>query len=425
MGKRRGAGRRSKHWAHALSLSAAAASLTPGLCRADDEPFVAGALSWGLGFFLGYQFAANPGRAGFEWGLETYATHRFGNLKNDCDGGTRAGVGPGLQLSVDRHSSPRLTLAMHVGTELARGTAAIIGEAGVSYRFGDDPGASVHLGVVPEVFLLAVPVRHQLLRGETFWGGGLRYLPTFGELGGSCTVAGRPLRDRAGRRAAVSVECADLTDDARAAAAAYAADAQAECTSISAFVQLAHELAVARAPVSLIARALQAADDERRHTLQCTHLAQQLGATEVRCVAPLPQLRAASSRRALLERLALESYEDGCVTEAAAAAQLWCAARVAADSSIARQLRSVARDEDTHTQLAWDILDFCIAAGDEPVRRAVMARAEATGRDAAQPSISQDLLRYGRLPPHALAQLTREQAQAARSRVRAAHSGRA
>ncbi|HET8939945.1 MAG TPA: hypothetical protein VFN67_41175 [Polyangiales bacterium] len=69
-------------------MSAAAASLLPVPCAAQDDPFIHGAISIGAGLFFGYQFATQPERSGFEWGLEGYATQRFGDV-GKCTSGKR------------------------------------------------------------------------------------------------------------------------------------------------------------------------------------------------------------------------------------------------------------------------------------------------------------------------------------------------
>jgi hypothetical protein len=173
----------------------------------------------------------------------------------------------------------------------------------------------------------------------------------------------------------------------------------------------------ASAPESLVQRALAAAEDELRHTLHCKAIAEHLGGTSVSCVLPEGSARPFDSRQALLERLAVESYEDGCVGEGIAARQLNRSAWLAADSGIAHTLRAIARDEAGHAQLAWDILHFCIAEGGAPVRAALRACAKRTRalHWAADPAA--DLQRFGRLPPHELAQLARAQVEQAHARA--------
>ena len=419
-------------------MTAVAASLLPLPCAAQDDPLIHGSLSLGVGVFFGYQFAGNPERSGFEWGFEGYATQRYGDV-GVCSSGKRWGFGPIVQLGIKGVEDPRLTLAIRGGGEAARGGPALTGELGASYRFGSDPGPSLHVGVMPELSLFVVGVRHQLFRNETWVGGGVRYLPSFGEQA-SC-VEGRPLRLQDAKCVGVPSPLTAAGTDAELAAAAYAADAQMECVSISAFVQLALELMNAGAPRALIERALIAAEDELRHTVLCGALAAQLRAapagwqpakatlsgalSEPLEAAPasyvLPEVcaRRFETRQALLERLAVESYEDGCVGEAVAARQLVRSAELAADSSIAGTLRRIARDEFSHAQLAWDVLRFCVAEGGASVQAALQACAKRVRALPWMDDAAPDLQRFGRMQPAELTHLAHAQVEQAYARARA------
>jgi hypothetical protein len=110
-----------------------------------------------------------------------------------------------------------------------------------------------------------------------------------------------------------------------------AAAAQMEAASVPAFEILARELAAHDAPSSLIARALESADDERRHARIMTSLARAHGATPgpVRVVVREPRA---------LEAIARENAVEGLVREA-------YGARVAIDAAIAA-------DEARHAALA-------------------------------------------------------------------------
>jgi hypothetical protein len=395
-------------------VSAAAVSLLPAPSFAQDDPFIHGRVSLGLGLFFGYQFESEPTRSGLEWGFEAYATQRYGDV-GTCGNNTRAGFGPIVQLGIKGVEDPRLTLALRAGTELERSVAALTGELGMSYRFGHDPGAALHLGIVAESMVFMAGLRHQLYRNETWVGGGLRYLPTFGEQG-FCSD-GRPLRLDQAKCVSACPQPMAAGSDAALAAVAYAADAQMECISITAFIQLALELMAASAPESLIQRALAAAEDELRHTVQCKAIAERLGRADVSCVLPEVSVRPFDSRQALLERLAVESYEDGCVGEGIAARQLAHGARLAADSGIAHTLRAIACDEAGHARLAWDILQFCIAEGGAPVRAALQASARHTRKLHWAGDPAPELERFGRMSPRALADLARAQVEQSHARA--------
>jgi hypothetical protein len=276
-------------------------------------------------------------------------------------------------------------------------------------------------------------------------GGGVRYLPSFGEQG--ICVEGRPLRLQDAKCIGAPSPLSAAGSDTELAAAAYAADARMECVSISAFLQLALELRSAGAPTALVQRALLAAQDELRHTVLCGALAEQLGAAPASYALPKVCARPVESRQALLERLAVESYEDGCVGEAVAARQLVRSAALAADSgcigplrsnaraepsralahraasaadsNIGETLRAIARDEADHAQLAWDVLSFCVAEGGAPVRAALHTCARRVRSLPWAEDAAPDLQRFGRMQPGELAQLAR--AQVERAHVRAQH----
>ena len=395
-------------WSRAVALTAATAGLVPAPCAArDDGPFIYGRLSLGLGLFFGYQSADQAsGRSGFEWGFEAYATERYGDV-GTCSGGARSGFGPIVQLGIKGVEDPRLTVAVRAGAELDRAALAFTGELGASYRFGRDPGPSLHLGVMPELWFFSTGLRHQLFRNETWVGGGLRYLPTFGEQG-FCSE-GRPLRLENAKCIDSGAQSIAAGSDAALAAAAFAADAQMECISISAFLQLAEELIAASAPDALVQRALAAANDELRHTLQCSAMAQSLARVTTSCVLPAVSLRSFDSRQTLLERIAQESYEDGCVGEGVAAHRLTRAAELAADRGIARHLGAIARDEASHAELAWDVLQFCVDAGGAPVRAALRDCMTRVRRQHWSGEAAPELTRFGRIQPRELAQLARDQ----------------
>jgi hypothetical protein len=116
---------------------------------------------------------------------------------------------------------------------------------------------------------------------------------------------------------------------------AWLADAaQLEAASVPAFEILAAELRAHDAPPGLIARALESADDERRHARIMTALARAHGATPgpVRVIAREPRD---------LEAIARENAVEGLVREA-------YGARVAIDHAIAV-------DEQRHADLAADV----------------------------------------------------------------------
>ena len=384
-----------------LHVSAAAAALFGAApVRADDflSPMDR-KLSLGAGVFAGYRFGAGA-RAGFEWGIEAFATQRVSGV--GCSSELRAGFGPIAQLAVRETSDPRVTLAVQGGGELLRGWFAMTGELGLTYRFGSAPGFDLHLGLVPETLVLNAGLRYQAVQNELSVSGGVRVWPTYGEPG-SCAV-GRPLR------AAISCNAPatawpDAERGAREVAGrAFAADAQLECASVPAFLQLACELLAQAAPAQLVERALDAACDEIRHAQQCAELASRWSGRSVTPALPVFESRPVLPGLPGLVRLAVESWSDGCISEGLAARQACVASRRTRERDAQRLQAAIARDEARHAELAWSILEYCVRAGGEPVRAALREVALE-----AQPSTQplDGLEAYGRLGPRALAAVDR------------------
>lgn len=240
-------------------------------------------------------------------------------------------------------------------------------------------------------------------------------------------IIGRPLRiDGAQALApclAVPAEEREMPLDEVTRAAlgrAWLEDAQGECASIPAFLALARDLRAVGAPEHLVRRALTAADDEARHTALCAQLA---GAHAGLAIAPLvmpPPPSADRNRAAALLRLALESWFDGCLGEGAAAARARRSFRGASDPQARGALGLIARDEQRHADLGWDILAHCLAEGGREVREALGA---AMLEDPAGPPAAsaeefeaQGWRAHGRLEEEAVASTWDETAWRARQR---------
>ncbi|MCU0685343.1 MAG: ferritin-like domain-containing protein [Polyangiaceae bacterium] len=137
------------------------------------------------------------------------------------------------------------------------------------------------------------------------------------------------------------------------------------------------ELLALGAPPGLVEATHRAALDEIRHARLCFALASayaggSLGAGELL----LPPPRAPD-----LPELARESYLDGCIGEACAAAVARDELRDCEDPAIAAVLRVIARDEARHAKLAWQIVAWCLHAGGPEVGRVLdAARANQGGR---------------------------------------------
>ncbi|MCA8921248.1 MAG: hypothetical protein KDD82_05530 [Planctomycetes bacterium] len=156
--------------------------------------------------------------------------------------------------------------------------------------------------------------------------------------------------------------------------------AAAEHASIASFARLSQQLLAVGASPALIAGAHMAALDEVKHAQLCYSLAsayaeEPLGpsAFPQACV---PEQRVAWTREDLLERLALESLTDGCLTEGFAAALACEAGRRAQHPALIKVHAIVGADERTHAELAWSVLTWCLDQSGDVLRARVAAEAE-------------------------------------------------
>jgi hypothetical protein len=124
--------------------------------------------------------------------------------------------------------------------------------------------------------------------------------------------------------------------------------AQLERASVTAFAQLASELALHRAPAPMIRGALRSRDDEVRHARVTARLAHRYG---VRPAAPRP---AAWSPRPLVD-VACDNAVEGCVRETYGALVAHLQARHARGPGMRRIFAGIARDETRHAALSWDL----------------------------------------------------------------------
>ena len=209
---------------------------------------------------------------------------------------------------------------------------------------------------------------------------------------------GRPLRGR--RRPKRPRRTTSPASASEAAAQQWRSIAADEYESIATFSELALDLMAAGAPVDLVRRCHEAALEEERHTRICLDIARSLDGQDV----PIPELPALrQSRRrprwrtALLVRLAVESFLDGCIGEASSAWVLAQLRRTTELEEIRDSLHSLAREEMGHARLGRDIVRWCCAEGGPVVERAV-ARAEARIAEMQPPGLDgvhRDLRRFG------------------------------
>jgi hypothetical protein len=316
----------------------------------------------GIGAFIALNFGR---KTSMEWGFEA-----FGNAVYDSGGGCsadpRSAIGPLAQIAWLGLKEPRLTLAVHGGREMER-EKGIVGELGLTARFLDQVRYGVHTGVLLDASYANVFARQEWLINDYSIGAGIRVLPTFGAPG-SCNV-GRLLRDAQGSQIhlprAKPTKFAVCAEDAELGFT-WIDNMQHEHASVFAFLQLAFELEAVSAPPELIDRALAAAEDEVLHTALCATLARRhLGVNDAAIAPSTPDdwTRPVLDRPLALQRLATESLLDGCLNEGAAASEARFGALHARDPQ-ARAIQSqIARDEERHTELAWDILTWALSIG--------------------------------------------------------------
>jgi hypothetical protein len=377
-------------------VSAAASILFPAVAQADDTT--------GGGIFCGYAFGE---RTGFEWGFEAFfMKHTGGPTSGGSATSLTSGLGPLVQFALIGLSDPRISVALTAGSEVTRPYQGALGSAlkaelGGTYRFGDRPGFGIHTGLAFE-YLFYVSVRRQWLLGDNAVGGGIRFPPGFHEWPPP-SQAGRPLRTRHGLaridERARSIGAASSTlgpknEMTALAGRAWERDAQYECASIPAFLQLARELLTHGAPESLVEQALSAAEDEIVHAKLCADLASRYLRARVWPTLPQGVEQAEPRAGSNMIRLATESWLDGCLAEGAAAARAARAAGLAWDPVAKVVQQNIARDEARHAELGWNILKWTMRSGGADVRDAVSALAGTEFSPSADVDGSE---RYGRL----------------------------
>ncbi len=305
--------------------------------------------SYGGGIFVGYSF--DDGKV--DWGFESYAVEH-----HSCDGcGQETVFGPVARLAF-RGLQPYVTLTGMIGTDLSRerSSPSVGFEGGIALQFSGGLSVDAMSGIYAEIRGLTAYARQNWKQAYFPVGVELR-LPTTDSLFRTQISEGRPFRDASGLAQRASSPC-------EAGSPAFGRHWQdralEECASIPAFLQLAEELLDLGAPNSLVQRALDAVEDEQRHTRMATGLARQFGATLTSPKPPSYQRRPALPRKQQLTRLAKESWLDGCLGESAAAKIAGAEASETQFQSIARIQRAIESDEMGHAALAWDVLRWTL-----------------------------------------------------------------
>ncbi len=189
----------------------------------------------------------------------------------------------------------------------------------------------------------------------------------------------------------VSANGADSRPDVTARAERWFRAARAEHASIASYARAILELTAVGAPLDLLDATHQALADQIRHARACLTLAEAHAGTAL-AFGPLPAL---SPRGGGLRRVALDTFEEGCVfetisaIEAARAADDVDDAKSAADGDVSGAYRvratlaRIADDEAAHASLAWRTLAWALAAdGTGALRSEIAARADELRRAA-------------------------------------------
>jgi hypothetical protein len=128
----------------------------------------------------------------------------------------------------------------------------------------------------------------------------------------------------------------------------FAEIAHLEAASVYAFERLARELVSFGAPRNLVARAASSALEEVQHARVMGAFARSYGAEPY-------QVRIANLPARSLYQLALENAVEGCIHETYGALIAHHQAAHAAAPALRSAMRTIARDETNHAELAWQI----------------------------------------------------------------------
>ncbi|UQA57667.1 ferritin-like domain-containing protein [Polyangium aurulentum] len=417
-----------------VALGALAGMLVPGLAQAQENFAVS------PGVLLSASFGDKPA---FGLGLDVRSLV-FLNGSGCGDRSPRGAVGLfGQAHWLNFTNAGRFAAGLQGGLTAPKDIfEGVVGEAGWTYRSTYDAehpgGHGIHAGLAGMFYPIdSTPVGMDLaVRGtipfleqskaEVTVSLGVRVPGIFGVPTWKCVI-GRPLRidgeqalapvlaSRAERRA---MPLDEVTRNALGRA--WLEDTQGECASIPAFLALARDLRAVGAPEALIDRALAAADDEARHTALCADLAGAHAGLSLSPILMPPPPSRDRNRAEALRRLALESWADGCLGEGAAAARARRSFAAASHAGARDALAVIARDEQRHADLGWDILAHCLAEGGRDVREtlaeAILASPSAPPEVAAGEFDAKCWRAHGRLEEGAVASTWEETEARARRR---------
>jgi hypothetical protein len=142
--------------------------------------------------------------------------------------------------------------------------------------------------------------------------------------------------------------------------------AQDEAASVVSFLRLSVELAAHGAALSLVARCEAAAGEELRHYLAMRALTANGDASALAGAHLEEAVYAAACERAAafpvrsLIAIARENRVEGCISETYSAALAGYQAAAAVHAGFRRAMQTIAVEETSHAQLAWDIDAWCM-----------------------------------------------------------------
>jgi hypothetical protein len=200
---------------------------------------------------------------------------------------------------------------------------------------------------------------------------------------------------------------------AKALEALWLHDAQKEHASVPAFSRLSWQLIGVGAPPALVIAVHQAALEEIDHACKCFALAGAFGG-QTSTTLPMPELLVSPlglSGDAYVH-LARESLSDGCVLEDFNAEVAGACAAACTESVTKAVLEQIAREEASHAEVSWRIIEFCLDREPLEVAQALRRALKTLGKTARPTAVSRIneslvaaadpalLRRFGRLPDH-------------------------
>jgi hypothetical protein len=360
------------------------------------------------------------------WGLELRAGAAYESPANYTCSEDVTGFfygGGALRFEAFPTDHARLVLAAQGGRAFAS-VYGVHGEAGLGFRWGREQGFEPVLGAELDISYAALALHFTPTRAEWNPSAGI-VLPRRGiSATRACIVAGRPQRATEGYAPLPALTA--LPRDARVPSAEHptqvariwGARARTEWASVPAFREVASQLAAVHAPANLIARCHEAARDELQHAMLAGSHCARFAEAHVALTREPTSARPVLTGVAGLQRLAVESWTDGCLGEGTAAACARAESQLAADHDVRLSQQRIASDEQAHAALAWDVLAWALAEGGAAVRDALdaIAHRPATHEhvDAQAP---ENLAEYGILTLEHEADLTAQQRAHAQQRL--------